>query len=93
MQHICTSCKHNFKVTRQVRLKTALGYQYFPWPIIKPSQSLDDYQKVKCPKCGQIDINREVKVYGLFQPRTFFFVFIGLIFLMLIADIFGLWPK
>jgi DNA-directed RNA polymerase subunit RPC12/RpoP len=92
LEHICSQCKLTFKITRKVRLRTAFGYQVLPLPVVSPTRSLADYQKVRCPRCGQVDHDDRLKVFGFFNPRVFVIVCIGLILAMLVADHFGVWP-
>lgn len=92
LQHICTQCNLTFEITRKVRLRTAFGYQAFPYPIVSPSRSLEDYQKVRCPRCGHVERDERLKVLALLKPQTFVIVVIVLILAMLVADLFGMWP-
>lgn len=90
LEHVCSQCHQTFEITRKVRLRTAFGYQVFPLPSVSPSRSLDDYQKVRCPKCGHIDRDERLKVLGLFKPSVFVTLCICLILALLIADHFGI---
>lgn len=90
--HSCTNCDLKFEIKNKHRLKSAFGFQYLPWPFVSPSKSLEDYSKVSCPRCKHIEINDELRVFGVFKPKFFAILFISLILLMLIADVAGWWP-
>ncbi len=89
--HCCSHCGHTFKITHGTRLKTALGFQYFPLPFVLPSQAIDDYQKVRCPDCGHVDREEKLRMYGIFPPRTFVILAISAILMMLLLDVMGNW--
>jgi hypothetical protein len=92
MQHTCSNCRSNFEISNATRQKSALGFNFTPWRLVSPTKSLDDYQKVTCPRCGHIDIDDQLRVFGIFRPRLFFYLFIALILFLLVLDILGYFP-
>jgi hypothetical protein len=51
------------------------------------TQQLEDYQKVKCPKCGTIEKDERILSYGFLQPKTVIWLVIAAVLTMLLVDV------
>lgn len=88
LTHTCSNCGHAFLVSSATRLKSGWGMSLRAG-LLPAEQQLSDYQKVKCPQCGNIESDDRIKSYGLLNPKTVIYVVLGLIFVMLLLDLFG----
>lgn len=86
MAHKCTNCGHEFAVDRSTLLKTGWG-RSLTAGFKAASQQLDDYQKVKCPKCGTVEKDDRILSYGLLRPKTVVWLVIATVLIMLLADV------
>ena len=84
--HKCTNCGNRFAIDRRTLLKTGWG-RSLTAGCKSASQQLDDYQKVKCPKCGAVEKDERILSYGFLQPKTVVLLVIVAVFLMLLADV------
>jgi ribosomal protein S27AE len=84
----CSNCGHAFLVDRATRLKSGWGMSLRAG-LLPVEQQLSDYQKVQCPRCGNIETDDRIKSYELFKPSTVIYIVLGLIFILLLLDVFG----
>jgi DNA-directed RNA polymerase subunit RPC12/RpoP len=85
--HKCSRCQHEFALTSNVFLKTGWGRSVAS--LFKSlGQQLNDYQKVVCPKCGQVDQDDRIFSYGLFKPHTVIYLVLAIMAVLFIVDFF-----
>ena len=84
--HKCSNCGHEFIVDRRTLLKTGWG-RSLSAGFKSASRQLDDYQKVKCPKCGTIETDERILSFGFLQPRTVIWLVIVAVLTMLVFDV------
>ncbi|MBT9099032.1 hypothetical protein KFZ76_15130 [Methylovulum psychrotolerans] len=48
-------------------------------------EAIEDYNKVRCPKCGTIEKEPKIKVFGIFVLRPFLTVMVFLVIFMFVA--------
>lgn len=85
MNHICTNCGNDFKIGPDTLLKTGLGRSQLSG-LRSVETQIDDYQRVACPKCGHIDKDDRIRVYGLFRPRTLMYLVLIAMFMFFAVD-------
>lgn len=86
LSHKCSNCGHEFRVDRTTLLKTGWG-RSLSAGFKSAGQQLDDYQKVKCPKCGTIEKDERILSYGWLQPKTVIWLVLAAVAIMLIVDV------
>jgi DNA-directed RNA polymerase subunit RPC12/RpoP len=84
--HKCSNCGHEFTIDRTTLLKTGWG-RSLSAGFRSASQQLDDYQKVKCPKCGTIEKDERILSYGFLRPKMVIWLVIAAVITMLIVDV------
>jgi len=81
MMHRCGQCAANFEISSSTLLETGWGRRKWTEQLrdrIGFSQSLDDYERLKCPYCGNIENDERVGVFGVLRARTFVWLVIAL---------------
>lgn len=86
LSHQCSNCGNEFAIDRTTLLKTGWG-RSLSAGFKSASQQLDDYQKVKCPKCGMIEKDERILSYGFLQPKTVVWLVIAAVVIMLLVDV------
>jgi rubredoxin len=85
INHKCSQCQYEFLLTSRTALRTGWGRSIASL-FVPIGQQLNDYQKVVCPKCGQIDTDDRVRSYGLFKPRTVIYLVLAIMLLLFVVD-------
>jgi hypothetical protein len=78
--------RHEFAIDRTTLLKGSWG-RSLSGGFRLASQQLDDYQKLKCPKCGTIEKDERILSYGFLQPKTVVWLVIAAVVIMLLVDV------
>ena len=84
--HKCTRCGLEFELGRKVYLKTGWG-RSIAAGFRSPHQQLDDYQKVVCPRCGNVEADERILSYGLLKPRTVIYAVLAIVLILLLVDL------
>lgn len=83
--HGCTNCNNDFPIDRTTLLKSGWG-RSLAAGFRSVSQQLDDYQKVRCPKCGAVERDERVLSYGFLKPRTVIWLVIAFVVILLCVE-------
>jgi hypothetical protein len=47
----------------------------------------EDFQRVKCPVCGNVEVDERILIFGLFQPRVYVYMLLGIAFAVVLWQI------
>lgn len=85
LTHKCSNCGQVFRIDRATLLKTGWG-RSLSAGFRSVTEQVDDYRKVKCPKCGTVEKDERILSYGFLKPRAVIWAVLVVIAVLLVFD-------
>lgn len=86
--HRCSRCGSQFIISLSTRLSSGWGMSLRS-AFYSAQKQLEDYQKVRCPQCENVETDERIKSFGLFNPKTVIYLILVSIFVFLVFDYFA----